>query len=317
MNQEIKQNKISMIFEVIMFLMFVLVTILLFSKLNEDYYISKAGEENLLYSYEDKSDVTLQNKSYVKKIKEEYGINVNYGNDFDSMLERVNAIAQTDEFIINNNLKILYLALKKYPSDVFDITKSKKYPISIVLVSRFTNDNLALASRNSLNEVRIFVSNNSSFERAFHHEMYHALEYYMSDNKKYIFASWYSLNPPNFKYENNVSMLNNEYVYAKDLFSKKLKDGTVYEDSLKDDEKTDTLCVNDELYLENPYFVTKYSKASEKEDRAEIFAELMMQEKKEPYLQEGQHILKKAKLLTNTLEQNVSNNNFYYNKFLN
>ena len=48
MNQEIKQNKISMIFEVIMFLMFVLVTILLFSKLNEDYYISKAGEENLL-----------------------------------------------------------------------------------------------------------------------------------------------------------------------------------------------------------------------------------------------------------------------------
>ena len=108
-----------------------------------------------------------------------------------------------------------------------------------------------------------------------------------------------------------------EYVYAKDLFSKKLKDGTVYEDSLKDDEKTDTSCVNDELYFENPYFVTKYSKTSEKEDRAEIFAELMMQEKKEPYLQEGQHILKKTKLLTNTLEQNVSNNNFYYNKFLN
>ncbi len=316
MSQEVNLRKVSIIFELILFLMFVLVTILLFSRLNEDYYISKAGEENLHYDYENLEDIKWQNKAYLKKIKEEYGINIYYGDNTQSVVEKIEATIQADEFIVNNNLKMLYNSLKKYPIDLFTMSKSKKYPINIILVDSFLNDNLALASRNNLNEFRIYLSNKSKFERAFHHEMFHVLEFYMSDTHKYLFASWYTLNPNGFKYVTNIEDLNNDYVYVSGLFNKKIKNGIANDDYLKEENDINVTNVDYVLCGDNPYFVTKYSKVSEKEDRAEIFAEIMIQEKKEPYLVDGQNIKKKALVIKETIENNITINEFYYNKFL-
>ena len=79
----------------------------------------------------------------------------------------------------------------------------------------------------------------------------------------------------------------------------------------------DKLALQEQLNYDelNPYFVTKYSKATEKEDRAEIFAEIMILSKKPKYLFEGQNIRKKAEVMNNTISQNVTNEDFSYSKY--
>ncbi|MEG2235555.1 MAG: hypothetical protein RR144_03840, partial [Clostridia bacterium] len=83
----------------------------------------------------------------------------------------------------------------------------------------------------------------------------------------------------------------------------KLNNKYVYEKYINDDEI---------------YFVTKYSKVSEKEDRAEIFAEIMTFKNKPTFLNSGTKINKKATniidIMNYKLNNNV-NNLLYWNRF--
>ena len=296
-----QKRKISFITEFILFLFIVLITILLLKQLN----ISELLEEssNLAMYAQSDTDIRKENESYIKKIKDEYSINIKYGKDTEDYMGKIEGNAQYNEAIINNNIKLIYYALKKYPDDVFDMSRNKKYPITIVIIDKFNNNNLALASRNNLNEFRIYISNTPKFERAFHHEMYHVLEYYMSDTQKYLFASWDKLNPSNFKYEEDISLLDDKYVYK--------------ENSLIDESNIDVS--NNEIIDEenvNPYFVTKYSKVTEKEDRAEIFAEVMILNKKVKFLEEGQNIRKKVDYISEILSECITKEDFYFYRFL-
>lgn len=246
-----------------------------------------SGLEEILYQKDVISNIEQENKYYINKIKKEYGITIGYGEEEKSFLSSVNANVQEDLNIVNNNIKIIYNALKKYPSDVFDIFKEEKYSLYILLVSNFNDNNIALASKNTLNQYRVFLSNNENFERSLHHELFHVLEYYMLDKVKFLYYAWNSYNPINFKYEQNIEKLTDEHVYNKYLTEDKNS---------------------------NSYFLTKYSKVSAKEDRAEIFAELMIATKKLPYLEEGQNIKKKANKIDESILENVTTSKFpYYN----
>ena len=159
----------------------------------------------------------------------------------------------------------------------------------ILLVSNFNDNNIALASKNTLNQYRIYLSNDIDFERAFHHEFFHVLEYYMADKVKYLYYAWNSYNPSGFDYEKDISKLTEEFVYNK---------------YATDDEN------------KNAYFLTKYSKVSPREDRAEIFAELMMINKKEGYLKNGTNIDAKINYLLNEIYENISISDFHFSTFL-
>lgn len=245
---------------------------------------------DVLYQTNASGSVEEESKYYIKKIKEEYGISINYGEQSKTYLLAVNANPQFDEVIVNNNIKILYDLLKKYPKDVFEIFKEENYSLSITLVSRFNDNNLALASRNNLNQYRIYVSNNENFERSFHHEFFHVLEYYMGSKVKYLYYSWNSYNPYGFDYEPNINKLTDECVYNK---------------------------YNTEEQNSDTYFVSKYAKTSEKEDRAEIFAELMVLNKKEGYTKNGHNIRNKIDYLLNEIHENVSISDFHFSSYLN
>ena len=175
----------------------------------------------------------------------------------------------------------MYNALRKYPSDVFSIFKDEKYNLNITLVSNFNDNNIALASKNTLNQYRIYLSNSEKFERSFHHEFFHVLEYYMEGKVKYLYHSWNSYNPYGYEYE---------YVYSK---------------------------YNTEDENRNTFFLTKYSKVSEKEDRAEIFAEIMTLNKKEGYLKNGTSLKSKIMYLLNEIYENISISDFYFTKYVN
>lgn len=248
------------------------------------------GFEEILYQKDIESNVEIETRHYIKKIKDEYGINITYGESEKSFLSSVDANVQDDPNIINNNVKLIYSALQKYPKDVFKIFKEEKYTLYIFLVSHFNDNNIALASKNNLNQYRIYLSNNEKFERAFHHEFFHVLEYYMTDKTSYLYTAWELYNPPGFQYESNVIRLTDQYVYN---------------NYLTEEENKDT------------YFVTKYSKTSSKEDRAEIFAELMMLNKNAGYLKNGNNLREKVDYLLNEVYENISINNFHFSTYLN
>lgn len=111
----------------------------------------------------------------------------------------------------------------------------------------------------------------------------------MSDNTNYLYYSWNSYNPSGFKYEDNISKLTDEFVYNSSLPSSE---------------------------NENAYFLTKYSKTSEKEDRAEIFAEMMTLNKKEDYLKKNSKIYNKIIYLMNEIYENISIKDFHFSQYI-
>lgn len=264
----------------------ILITVLLVKELN-----ISSGLEEILYQKDIESNVEQENKYYINKIKEEYGIIVTFGESERAFLTSVDANIQYDINIVNLNLKTIYDALDKYPKEVFDIFKDKKYTLYILLVSDFNDNNIALASKNTLNQYRIYLSNNDKFERAFHHEFFHILEYYMADKVKFLYYNWNSYNPYGFNYEENITNLTDENIYNR------------YEQEL--------------VNKNNAYFLTKYSKVSDKEDRAEIFAELMTLERQEDYLKSGTKIRKKINYLINEIYENITISDFHFSSYLN
>ncbi len=279
----VRKKKLSIFTYFIIFSCIVSLFLLLYKELD-----ISSGIEEMLYQKDTISNVEQENRYYINKIRNEYGITIEYGDSEKTSITSVNANVQYDINIVNNNIKIIYKALKKYPSDVFDIF-NKKYSLNIILVSSFNDNNIALASKNNLNQYKIYLSNDLKFERAFHHEFFHIIEYYMTDKTKYLYNSWNLYNPSGFKYEDDISKLTDEFVYNKDL-------------------------TNEENF--NAYFLTKYSKTSEKEDRAEIFAEMMTLSKNESYLKKNSKIYNKITYLMNEIYENISIENFHFSQYI-
>lgn len=280
-----QKRRLSLISDIIIFLFIILVLVATIS----NSHFNKVEVEQvsaLVNNYS--TNIQEENKLYLLKIKKDYGITVLYGEDTKDYIRSINATEQINENIINNNLKLIYSSLQKYPEEIFINFQKNNYPLYIMIVDKFEDNNIALASRNNLNQYRIYISNNENFERALHHEMYHILEYYMISKDKSVFKLWDDLNPIGFTYESNLLDINNEYVF---------------------DSKESTL-------NNNPYFVTKYSKANPKEDRAEIFAELMIMKSKANYLEDEQNILKKASCISDAIDKNITSYSFYFHRFI-
>lgn len=286
MEEEVHKKKASLISVVILFLILILITILFIKKLEAP----DIDSENLSLVDTDSKEYIASKKmeidSYISSLNELYGINVLYGEDTINYANKVDATVETDLNIVNNNVKVLFHTLEKYPKDMFDVFKNKEYKMDVILLDSFSNNNLALASKNNLKEIKLYVSNTDKFERAVHHELFHVFEYYMADKNKYVFEQWKNLNPSIFKYQSDVLKLDNNYVYLKDS-------------------NTD-----------NWYFVTKYAKTSEKEDRAETFAELMMLQKKPEYLESNTNIKKKADNIMSEMSKYLNVKNIYCDKFM-
>lgn len=286
MEEEVHKKKASLISVVILFLILILITILFIKNLEAP----DINSESLSLVDTDSKEYIASKKmeidSYISSLNELYGINVLYGEDTINYANKVDATVETDLNIVNNNVKVLFHTLEKYPRGMFDVFKNKEYKMDVILLDSFTNNNLALASKNNLKEIKLYVSNTDKFERAVHHELFHVFEYYMADKNKYVFEQWTNLNPSIFKYQSDVLKLDNNYVYLKDS-------------------NTD-----------NWYFVTKYAKTSEKEDRAETFAELMMLQKKPEYLESNNNIKKKADNIMSEMSKYLNVKNIYCDKFM-
>lgn len=207
----------------------------------------------------------------IQQISEEYNISIIYGNETFDIAENVNAIPVMNDEKIKLQLEAIKKSLEKY-----DVGFFKEDSLTIILLDYFQNDNLALASRNNLGEYKIYLSYNENLERSIHHEIYHIFEYMNNINDSNEYINWNNLNPKNFEYNQDIKYLTNQYVY-----------GSSYD--------------NDDIY-----FVTRYSKTSPKEDRAEVFAEMMI---KKYDFKNINNITAKIKTIYNVLQKYGNNVN--------
>lgn len=273
-----EDRKLSVISDAIIFILLSFAAFLILSIFKEVFVIQSAQGDDFYASYDLEDPLELESVNYINKIKEEYSISVKYGASQKDVASRIGASVLLNSTLVNNNIKIIYEALNKYDKTMFKNFANEGYKISIVLLDKFENNNLALASRNKLNQFTLYISNAEKLERAFHHEMCHILEYYLSD-KNIEFSNWNDLNPKDFNYLNDTRAIASSNVY---YFSKYSSENA-----------------ND------VYFVTKYSKVNEKEDRAEIFAELMSASDKLNYIEDKTPIYYKYITLFNLFKINI------------
>ena len=213
-------------------------------------------------------DLSSYNLRIINTIESTYGIDVYYGDRIN--VESVNGVSITDDYEIFGMLTEIVQALSKYPKDLIKEIEEKDYSVDIYLVDYFTSGVEALANRNSIGQFKIYISNTENLKRAFHHEYYHILDYYirLETDETTAYINWDKYNPDGFKYTENVNNITGEYVYV----------GTA-----------------------GAHFVTPYAKYSEKEDRAETFAEMLTASKEEIFFNEGEHIKGKIDVLKNVL----------------
>ena len=213
-------------------------------------------------------DMSSYNLRIANSMRQAYSIDVYYG----SMpgLESVSAIAVTDNTVIFNMLRELNSALSQYPKDLIAEIESKGYEISIHLVDCFTTNVEALANRNSIGQMKIYMSNTADIERALHHELYHILDYYikLESDESLVYRNWNKYNPKGFKYIDDI-----DAITAKDVY----------------------------VGMPGAYFVTAYAKYSEKEDRAETFAEMLTASRDELFFNEDGPIKGKMEVIKKVL----------------
>ncbi|MCL2859934.1 MAG: hypothetical protein FWF46_05140 [Oscillospiraceae bacterium] len=224
-------------------------------------------------------DKTNANITIANEIKRAYNLDVVYGTGTESMDKSVDAEAIYDPQKINNMFVDFTTCIEKYPQNIIREIQSKGYNVEVYFVNNFNNNDLALATRDVNNNFKIYISNleagSKSFE-AVHHEMYHILEYYMKlqYNIDDLYKDWDNYNPSGFEYDSNVNNLNSKYVYGYNSSST------------------------------GAYFVSIYSKVSEKEDRAEVFAFTMVSTSEPGYYTDNLGAIKgKMELICNALRQ--------------
>ncbi|MDD2495740.1 MAG: hypothetical protein PHE29_11185 [Tissierellia bacterium] len=219
---------------------------------------------------------TSSNIELVEEIKRVYGIDVVYGDGTEYIAKTVNSKTIYDPKEINLMLIELISCLELYPNNLLKEIQLRDYTVEICLINYFLNNNIALATRDSNNNFKIYLSNTEKIEKvkhSVHHEMYHILEYYMKleFDISNLYNDWEKINPQHFSYISNLALLDSKYVYG-------------YEQG------------------EGAYFVSTYSKSSDKEDRAEVFADTMTAVKKPLYYTDDVGAIKsKMELLINIL----------------
>lgn len=208
------------------------------------------------------------NVRIVNSIKDTYDVDIYYG-DIQG-LDSLNAWPIKDDKIIFEMLKEVNKVLGAYPIDIIREIESKGYEINIYLVDGFEGNLEAVANRNSIGQMNIYVSNAVNMNRVLHHECYHILDYYirLESDENLAYLNWEKFNPSNFKYTESISDITSKYVY----------DGS-----------------------EGANFVTLYAKYSEKEDRAETFAEMLTADRSEIFFNSGEPIKGKIDIIKKVL----------------
>lgn len=227
-----------------------------------------------------------KNDDLITQIYNTYGFKVDYGEGTYCWYDYKSCTVLYDEEKANTALTTLLTGLNIFPQNFFRTFQGNN-GYRIDLFENIPGDVSGLASYEMPGDNRILLDVNQGFlNRLFYHETWHIMEKYIEDNN--VWSGWTSLNPSGFIYEQNP-----------------------------DDSYTVTECIpkqqgfNYVTVCNKPTnqiaFISVYAKTNERDDRAELFADLMFRAYKKDYMNSGFGVNEKAKYMANVIRQYFPN----------
>lgn len=205
-----------------------------------------------------------------------YGLDIRYGKEINDLYGEYAPYGEPLELLVNDNeisknLKKLEDCLSQYPDGMFNETSRNGMTLSIFLVKGSHDKFAGLVDYQFTSNPIMTITDAFMFSRVFHHEMMHFLDLYMQvrqypDNP---YGNWSQYNPSGYTYGYTDNGENVFFPHGD----------------------------------ENAYFFTDYSKTNEREDRAELFSEMMNGVYQKSCLKSGKHIRAKADAIASALER--------------
>ena len=215
-----------------------------------------------------------KNQDMISKIQNTYGFKVSYGDGTYGYYAGSSCTPLYNEEKANAALTKITNLLKNFPSDFFRKFQGNN-GYRIILFDDIPGNTQGVTSYEIGNDNQLFldVNNELLLERVVYHETWHFMEQLIMIKNNYnnpFDNNWNHLNPTGFSYPGDSS--NNYTPYDPNRYSPGFPIGNIA-------------------------FISVYGKSSAREDRAEIFADLMFRGYKQNYMQAGYGINEKAKAM--------------------
>ena len=210
--------------------------------------------------------VVDQNVVFRKSIEDTYGVKVFYGNETSGYSVGGMSTTVIPDSSISSALTQLNDALATYPVGFFQEFLNKNINVNVYLIKNYSANNVTGVTDTSFKRINISIAMDFPFNESFHHEVLHAIEYYI-ERAGGKFTSWNSFNPADFSYGSE----NKDYSYS----------------------------VTGEA---SSYFVNNYAQVSQSEDRASTFEYMTASKRYSCFDSHGYPIWKKSDYLSRMID---------------
>ena len=210
--------------------------------------------------------VVDQNVIFRKSIEDTYGVKVFYGNETSGYSVGGMSTTVIPDSSISSALTQLNDALATYPVGFFQEFLNKNINVNVYLIKNYSANNVTGVTDTSFKRINISIAMDFPFNESFHHEVLHAIEYYI-ERSGGKFTSWNSFNPADFSYGSE----NKDYSYS----------------------------VTGEA---SSYFVNNYAQVSQSEDMASTFEYMTASKRYSCFDSHGYPIWKKSDYLSRMID---------------
>ena len=210
--------------------------------------------------------VVDQNVIFRKSIEDTYGVKVFYGNETSGYSVGGMSTTVIPDSSISSALTQLNDALATYPVGFFQEFLNKNINVNVYLIKNYSANNVTGVTDTSFKRINISIAMDFPFNESFHHEVLHAIEYYI-ERSGGKFTSWNSFNPADFSYGSE----NKDYSYS--------VTGNA-----------------------SSYFVNNYAQVSQSEDRASTFEYMTASKRYSCFDSHGYPIWKKSDYLSRMID---------------
>lgn len=210
--------------------------------------------------------VVDQNVIFRKSIEDTYGVKVFYGNETSGYSVGGMSTTVIPDSSISSALTQLNDALATYPVGFFQEFLNKNINVNVYLIKNYSANNVTGVTDTSFKRINISIAMDFPFNESFHHEVLHAIEYYI-ERAGGKFTSWNSFNPADFSYGSE----NKDYSYS----------------------------VTGEA---SSYFVNNYAQVSQSEDMASTFEYMTASKRYSCFDSHGYPIWKKSDYLSRMID---------------
>lgn len=223
-----------------------------------------------------------QNAEVIAAIRNQYGFDIFYGDDTYCYYGSGECTPLYDEEKVKTSLETIQRCLANFPNTFFNAFQGY-IGYHLVLMDDIPDDTAGFASYEMPGSNGIYLDVNTTLlSRVFYHETFHMIDRLLTvrNNDDNVYSDWSNYNPTDFSYgdnSNTYTVLDNEH---------------------------------------EPCFISTYAKTNEREDRAEVFADLMFRPYQKDYMKSDTCLNRKAQYLVIKMRSIWGDHNYRWEKWI-